>query len=233
MEAKDVMTTPVVTVGLQASVEEVAELMLKQRISGVPVVDGKNRLQGIVSEGDLIRRLEPGSQSHRSWWLDLLAGRDATAFEYVKAQGRTAADVMTRKVVTVGERTSLANVAALLEHHHIKRAPVVQAGRVVGIVSRANLLHGLAALKAARSGTAPTDRKIRLEVLKELDRAAVDRSLLNVVVAGGAVEFWGFVETETQKRALAVAARSVKGTKTVADHTTVPSPMVRAFMGSV
>jgi CBS-domain-containing membrane protein len=232
MIAKDVMTTAVVTVRAQTSVEDVARLLLKRRISGVPVVDAKGRLQGIVSEGDLIRRAESRTKSHRSWWLDLLAGPDDTASDYVKSHGRTAGDVMTREVITVGERTPLAKIATLLERHRIKRVPVLRTGKVVGIVSRANLLHALVAQKTGRGKVAVSDRQIRSRLLKELDNAGVDKAYVNIVVANGEAEFWGFVESEAQKRALRVAAQNVKGVKRLVSHVTVMPPMVLASMGA-
>src|SRR5215470_11611750 len=196
MDARDVMTTAVVTVRPQTSVEEVAKLLLDRRISAVPVVDDTERVLGIFSEGDLIRPGESGAGRSRSWWLALLASRDEKAFDYVKSHGRTAGDVMARKVVTVTERTPLAKIATLLERHRIKRVPVVRSGKIVGIVSRANLLHGLVAQKAAGSTASVNERGIRTRVIKAIEQAGVHRSWVNVIVpAKGVVELWGFVET--------------------------------------
>jgi CBS-domain-containing membrane protein len=231
MQAKDVMTTTVV-VTAQALVRDVARRLLERAISAVPVVDAKGRVQGIVSEGDLIRRTESGTESRRSWWLDLLADRDGIAFDYVKSRGRTAEDVMTRKVITVGERTPLAKIAMLLERHRIKRVPVLRSGKVVGIVSRANLLHGLVAQKTVRSKAVVSDREIRSRILKELDKAGVDTSYVNVIVANGVAELWGFIETDVQKRALRVAVKNMKGVKRVVDNVTVIAPMLRASLGA-
>ena len=161
MHAKDVMTTVVITATAQTPIEKIAKLMLERRISAVPVLDAEGRVEGIVSEGDLIRRAESGTAGRRSWWLDLLAGRDATVVDYMKSHGRTAGDVMTREVLTIGERTPLAKIATLLERHRIKRVPVVRNGRLVGIVSRANLLQGLVAEKAASGAGTLTDARIR------------------------------------------------------------------------
>ena len=232
MQAKDVMSTTVVTVRAQASVRDVARLLLERRISAVPVVDAKGRVQGIVSEGDLIGRAESETESRRSWWLDLLADRDGMALDYVKSHGRTAGDVMTREVITVGERTPLAKIAMLLERHRIKRVPVLRAGKVVGIVSRANLLHGLVAQKTAGGEVAASDREIRSRILKELDKAGVDKLYVDVIAANGVVELWGFVETDVQKRALRVAVMNMKGVKRVVDNMTVIAPMLRASLGA-
>jgi CBS domain-containing protein len=232
MQAKDVMSTPAVVVHPHTPVVDVAKRMLEHRISGVPVVDDHGRLLGIVSEGDLVARVDADSRRHHSWWLDLIADRGADAAQYIKSHGRTAADVMTRQVVTVGERTPLSRVAALIERHHIKRVPVVRNERVVGIVSRANLLHGLAAERQSAGRAATSDRKLRVAVLNEIDRAGIDRSHVNVVVSNGIVELWGFVDTDLQRRALAVAARNVDGVKKVADRTSVLTPLLRGAMGS-
>lgn len=232
MEAKDVMTTPVITVAPTTSVEEVAKLMLERRISAMPVVDARGRMQGIVSEGDLMRRGETGTERHRSWWLATFAGGDELAIDYMKSHGRTAADVMTPKVVTVGERAPLERIATLLERHRIKRVPVVRNGKVVGIVSRANLLHGLVARKTAGGPPVATDRAIRTRVRKELERTGMDKSYVNVVVARGVVEFWGFVHTDAEKRALGIAAKSVKGVKRVVDNVSVTPMSIRGAMGS-
>ena len=230
MEAKDVMTTPVVTVAPKTSVEEVAKLMLERRISAVPVVDAQSRVQGIVSEGDLMRHAETGAERHPSWWLALFGAE--LAIDYVKSHGRTAAEVMTPEVVTVGERTPLEKIATLLERHRIKRVPVVRNGKLVGIVSRANLLHGLVARKTAGGPPAATDRKIRSRIRKELERAGMDQSYVNVVVARGVVEFWGLVDSDAQKRALTIAATSVEGVKRVVDNVVVMPPMLRGAIGA-
>ena len=140
MQAKDVMTTKVVTVQPDARVEHIAALLLERSISGVPVVDADGRLLGIVTEGDLMRRPEIGTERHRGWWLRLFGDERERAAEYARAHGSRAADVMTRNVVTVSEETSVGEIARLLEEHRIKRVPVVRDDKVVGIVSRANLL---------------------------------------------------------------------------------------------
>jgi CBS-domain-containing membrane protein len=139
---------------------------------------------------------------------------------------------MTREVVTIGERTPLEKIATLLERHRIKRVPVVRNGKVVGIVSRANLLHGLAAQKTGGGTSATTDRAIRARVLKDLEEAGVHKLYVNVVVTKGVVELWGFVETDAQKRALEVATKNARGVKRVLDNVSVISPRVRVSMGA-
>ena len=143
MQAKDVMTSWVATIGPQATVREAAKLMAERRISAVPVVDDKDRLVGIVSEGDLLRRLELGTQPEGSWWLKALAS--STAREYVKSHSTVVRDIMTTGVVSIRPELPLGEVARLMEEHHVKRLPVLEAGRLVGIVSRADLVRALAA----------------------------------------------------------------------------------------
>jgi CBS domain-containing protein len=227
MEARDVMTTPVTCVEADTTVEEAARLLLERRISAVPVVDASGRLQGIVSEGDLIRHTKAAPGRSRSWWLSLFVDDVQVAEDYAKSHGLTASDVMTRTVVSATESTPLDKIATLLERHRIKRVPIVRRGKVVGIVSRANLLHGLVAQKGTVRRTVVKDRDIRARIMKELDQAGLDVRYLNVVVMNGAVELWGLVEAEAQKRALSIAARSTAGVKRVANNVTVASPELR------
>ena len=148
MRAMDVMTTNVITVGPDTSVQAVAALLAERGISGVPVVDSANRLVGILSEGDLLHRVETGTESppdrrsgrRRSWWLDTIGSDEELARDYVKSHGRTAKDVMTRDVISVSDTTELADIATMLETKRIKRVPVLRDGKLVGIVSRANLV---------------------------------------------------------------------------------------------
>ena len=143
MNAADVMTTNVITVHADASVEEIAETLLANGISAVPVIDDFGGLVGIVSEGDLVHRVELGTEQHPSWWLEFLAGKQALAYDYIKSHGRRAADLMTRPVITVNAETPLSEIASLLDEHRIKRVPVVDKGKIIGIVSRANLVQAL------------------------------------------------------------------------------------------
>src|SRR5215213_1221626 len=146
LTAADVMTTDVVTVAPDTPVRDVAELLYTRHISGVPVVE-HDRVIGIVSEGDLIGHVAAVGEPRRSWWLSLFSDESLSARDYAKTHGRTARDVMTASVITVDETATLAQIAKTLERHRIKRVPVVRNGRLVGIVTRGNLLQGLATLK--------------------------------------------------------------------------------------
>src|SRR5262249_55682881 len=204
MRAADVMTTAVVTVAPNATVAVIAKLMLEKKISGVPVVDGAGKLVGIVSEGDLLRRVESETERKRPRWLEIFASNTQLAAEYVKSHGRTAKDVMTRDVVSVAEATPLAEIADLLETKRIKRVPVVRDGKLVGIVSRSNLLRAVASGAGASAGGAkPSDTTIREKLLAELRKQKwADPTESNVVVTNGGVHLWGTVLSEEGRRAL-------------------------------
>tara|TARA_R110001583_G_scaffold175736_1_gene330393 strand:- start:1123 stop:1818 length:696 start_codon:yes stop_codon:yes gene_type:complete len=220
MHAIDVMTTEIITVSLVTTVKEIAGLLLKHRISAVPVVDGNQYVLGIVCEGDLMCRLENDTNQRHSWWMaeELLATHNAET--YLKTHGRTASDVMTPNVISVEENTPLHKIAELLGKHHIKRVPVTREGRLVGLVSRANLLHGLTAkgVKAGASDTA-VDRIIRKKLIQELTtEAGLASERINVIVYDGVVQIWGIVRTETEIRAAQIAAESIEGVKSVENH---------------
>jgi CBS domain-containing protein len=223
MNASDVMVTDVITVKPTGTVREVAELLLTNRISAVPVVDEAGKLVGMVSEGDLLRRSEADTGHERAWWLRLLMGRESLAAEYVKEHSRRVADVMTRDVVSAEPGLPVADVATLLERHRIKRVPIVQNGKVVGIVSRANLIQALATLrKKLTSPDSIADTELREKIDARLKSEPWVRPfLVNVTVTDGAVDLWGLVDSTVEKRALRVAVENVPGVKAVNDNVTV------------
>src|SRR5499427_7248860 len=166
MKAADVMVSNVITVGLDASIGEVAAALLNNHISGAPVVGKNGELVGIVSEGDLIRRPEIGTTKRHSWWLELLSNEWASATEYIKSHSRKVADVMTREVITANQDTSLGDIAAMLERNRIKRVPIVDGSKLVGIVTRANILQALAsATKKIPPLTTVNDSELRKKVV--------------------------------------------------------------------
>ncbi len=219
MKAADVMATNVITVGPEDRVAEVAQVLVSNRISAVPVVDDTGKIVGVVSEGDLIRRVESGTEHRRAWWLDLVASRADLAAEYVKERGPRARDVMTGKVVTVSPDTDLAEIANLLEAHTIKRVPVVEDGKLVGIVSRANLIQALAALHSQLpAATTTDDALLRDKVLNRLRSESWTPMLLNVIVKDGRIGLWGFVRSEEERNAARVAAETADGIRPVDDN---------------
>ena len=234
MRAKDVMTSPVLTVGLDATVQEIAKLLIERRVSGVPVLDSGGRVAGIVSEGDLMRRVGHADEHHRSWWLTLFSDATTDATDYVRTHGRRAADVMARDVVTVEEDTPLHEIAILLEERRNKRVPVVRDGRLQGIVSRANLLHGLAASPvAAMPLPSVDDDTIRTTILTTLrEEVGGMTELVNIVVSQGVVDVWGVADLLEVKRAIRVAAENAPGVREVRDHVSILPANVRSIMGT-
>ncbi len=227
MQASDIMTAKVVTVSVDTDVEVIARLLLDRRISAVPVVDSNDHILGIVSEGDLMRRPETETERHRSWWLRLLADKEEWAEEYVKSHGRRADQVMTRDVVTVTEDIKVGEIAELLEQRRIKRVPVVRDGKLVGIISRANLLQGLAAHKERIEAPTTDDRSIRDRVMAVLNEQDwVSHGGLNVIVNDGVVELWGLAESQKERDALRLAAKSVEGVREVKDRLGKLAPWV-------
>jgi CBS domain-containing protein len=227
MKASDIMTRTVQSVSPDLPVEEVARFMLARGISAVPVLDGGGNLVGIVSEGDLMRRTELGTEKHRSWWLRLFVGDDYQAHEFVKSHGRRARDVMTRKVVTVSEDTPLAEIVTLMEEARIKRVPVMHDGKMSGIVSRANLLRAFASREvSAAAATADQDRDIRIRLLAVLENQPWwKKRSCNVVVSDGIVHLWGTTESEEEREAIRVAAENTSGVRAVRNHLNVLPPM--------
>ena len=224
MKASDVMVSNVITVGPDASVQEVADLLLRHRISAVPVVGGQGEILGIVSEGDLLNRPESETERKNSWWLDALASKETLALEYIKSHSRSVADVMTRSVITASPDTSVAQVAASLEKNRIKRVPIVSDGKLVGIVSRANLLQGLASLKDKAPQAQADDSAIRERVMAKLQSERWTRpALISVTVRDGNVELWGLVESQTERKAVRVLAEVTPGVRAVNDNLVVRS----------
>jgi len=215
MRAMDLMTTEVITVDENASIQSVAKLLADHGISALPVVDKENRVIGMISEGDLLHRAETATERRRSWWLEMVSSTNQLAGDYIKSHGGVVKDVMTRDVLSVTEETPVADIAVLLETNRIKRVPVLRDGKLIGIVSRANLVRALAmTINEAAGGTQADDRSIRAKLLAELKAqrwAAV--SPANVTVKDGVVHLRSSYLSEQEKRALVVAAENVPGVR--------------------
>jgi CBS domain-containing protein len=219
MNAQDVMVSPVVTANENATVREVARLLIDRRISAVPVIDAAGKLTGIVTESDLMRRAEIGTERQYSWWLSLLADARTLAADYVKSHAISVKDIMTRNVKTAAPDTPLHEIAELFEKNHIKRVPIVNGnGELVGIVSRANIIQAVACVRPRLEISLP-DAAIRSRLLDELKKQPWTQAhKLNVMVAGGVVELWGYVENEQERDAIKVAAEAIPGVNAVNDH---------------
>jgi CBS domain-containing protein len=219
VKAIDVMTSPVISVSPETPVREIAALLFERRISGLPVLEN-GRLVGMVSEADLLHRHEIGTDCigrNGSWWLRLFS-QDHSIEDYIKSHAAKARDIMSRDVVAVAEGTPLADIATLFETRGFKRVPVLRAGKLVGIVSRANLVQSLAAT-ATEAASEESDVAIRRRLLDELNGQSWWRdSAANVVVDDGVVHFWGLTYTDEEREAARVAAENVAGVRNVQDH---------------
>jgi CBS domain-containing protein len=218
MRAHQIMTKPVVTVEPEATIVEAANLMLGQRISGLPVVDVTGTLVGIVSEGDFLRRGETGTERRRGRWLKFLLGSGLSAVDFVREHGRKVSEIMSPSPVTITEDAPLADIADLMERRSIKRLPVVQGDKLVGIVTRTNLLQAVADL--ARHVPDPTadDDHIRERIIHVMEKADWRPFGLSVIVRDGIVHLNGAIIDERARQAAIVAAENIEGVRKVHDH---------------
>jgi CBS domain-containing protein len=218
MNVTEIMTQPVITVTPESLVVEAARLMLQHRVSGLPVIDADGEILGIVTEGDLLRRAETGAE-HRRHWLEFLIAPDRFADDYARARGRKVGEVMSEDLVSVGPDDPIEDVVRLMERRHIKRLPVVTAGRLVGIVSRADVVRALTRKLQQPAKTAATDAEIRNGLQAEIAKQPWGpRPSVEVRVANGTVELLGSIEDERERTALRVLAENIPGVKAVRDH---------------
>jgi CBS domain-containing protein len=214
MKAKDVMTHDVVSIAPGAPILEAIARMISHHVSGMPVIDAHSQLVGMVTEADFLRRAETHTEAPRRRWLELLLGPGSRADEYARSHGRTVQDVMSPKVITVDGQTPLSKVASLMEEHGIKRIPVVDNGRVVGIVSRADLMSAVTEHLTEPKETSVSDESVFQRILSELRRQTwYPLHSLSLVVRDGVVELNGTIYDERQRRALRVLVENVRGVK--------------------
>ena len=224
MQVSDVMTRKVISVVAGETVLKAARLMLQNGISGLPVVDAQDNVVGMVTEGDFLRRSEIGTQRQRPKWLEFVVGPGRIADEYVHAAGRTVEEVMTKDPVTVTEDDTLDTVVELMERRRIKRLPVVRNGKMVGIVSRSNLMRAVVSLARDAEVPAGGDKTIRDRVLAAFE-AQSWAPQVNVVVKDGIAELWGTIMDERERRACVVTAENIAGVNEVHDHLVWVEPM--------
>jgi len=232
MRAHQIMTRQVITVASGAAVLEAANTMLQNHISGLPVVDEAGKLVGIVSQGDFIRRAEIGTQRKRGRWLKFLLGPGKAASDFVRERGRKVAEIMTADPCTVTEDATLEAIVELMERNNVKRLPVVRGDRLVGIVTRTNLLSAVAGL--ARDVPDPTadDDHIRSRIIASIEKADWAPFGLGVIVLNGVVHLSGVITNENSRQAAIVAAENVSGVKKVHDHLCWVEPMSGMYLNS-
>src|ERR1700722_9281152 len=227
MIVSDVMTRKVLSVSPDDTVDHAANLMLRHGISGLFVVDAKGTLAGVVTEGDLLRRDEIGTERQRPWWLRVLVSPGRQALDFTHAHGRKVSDVMTPEVICVATDTSLEDVVETMEKQRIKRVAVTENGHVVGVVARSDLLRALLSQvrDAKPAETQADDRTIRAGILAALEAASwAPATTLNVTVAAGVVDVWGTITNSDERRAICVIAENVPGVKAVHDHLVFVEP---------
>lgn len=230
MRVADVMRAQVLSIGPDASISKAIGIMMENCTSGLPVVESSGELVGIITEGDLLRRVELDTARHRRGWLDLLLGAGGSAGQYVRTHARRVGEVMTRNVLTVGEDTPLEEVVELMERKHVKRLPVLRGTRIVGMLSRADLVRALGrALDTSAAGHG-SDAAIRERLFSEL-RAESWFHPLNVTyeVRDAVVTLHGTISDERERAALRVAATNVPGVKQVQDKLVWVEPAVQGL----
>ncbi|BCG73384.1 histidine kinase [Mesorhizobium sp. 113-1-2] len=219
MQASSIMTSPVIAVEPSASIADAAGLMLSRKISGLPVISRDGVLVGIVSEGDFLRRRELGTKRKRARWLEFLVSPGRVAEEYVHANGRRVDEVMSENVVTTSPESALEDVVELMTRHQVKRIPVVEGGKVVGIVTRSDLLRALLRSLPKGDSTLATDEQIRQNIVAELAAQPwAGTDMIHVRVDKGIAELNGAILDERERQAALVAAENVAGVKAVTDH---------------
>lgn len=219
MRAIDVMVRDVIAVTPDTDISEAVRLLADHDVSALPVVGADGHLVGLLSEADLIHRSEIGTEPRRPWWVESVTGASTLAAEFAKSHGRKVSEVMTTGVVAVDEDTPLSGIASLFERKRIKRVPVVRNGRLVGIVSRSNLIQALASAIRDQDH-ADDDRRIREELLTRLsEQRWTDFGSRNITVSNGVVHLWGLVGSEDEHKALLALAEGVPGVSRIADET--------------
>jgi len=219
MIVADVMTRNVITIAPDATVEDAANLMLSRHISGLFVVDAAGDLAGVVTEGDLLRRDELGTERGRAWWLRLLVSPARQAADFTRAHGRHVRDVMTRDVISVADNAPLELVVARMEKGRIKRVPVTRDNQVIGVVSRADLLRALVSRVRDAEPVAQDDTAIRTAILDAMEKLSwAPMTTLNVTVAKGIADIWGTITNEDERHAIRVVVENTPGVTAVNDH---------------
>lgn len=219
MLAKDIMTTSLICVAPDATVEAIAKLLLDNHISGVPVTDSEGHVLGVVSDTDLMHRVAGWPSPHESLWLQWFQSSAAIAAKVKKAVGSCARDIMTSPAITIDPNRPVAQIAEILADRHLRRVPVVADGKIVGIVSRTNLIQALGVTGTHVDTPSHRDHEIREQVLAHVrERQPNGKHLVNVLVADGVVHLWGVVDTDEEREATRLIAESIAGVRSVKSH---------------
>src|SRR5260370_11381584 len=218
MRAHQIMTRPVITVAPETTIVEAANTMLQKHVSGLPVVNEAGKLVGIISEGDFIRRSEIGTQRRRGQFLRFILGSGKEANDFVHEHGRKVAEIMTQEPLTITEDTALEEIVELMEKNKVKRLPVIRDNKVVGIISRANLLQAVASLTPQIPHPTPDDDHIRNRVIDAIEKNDWCPFGLSVIVRDGIVHLRGVITDDRSRKAAVVAAEKVTSVTKVHRH---------------
>lgn len=219
MKARDVMVRDVVTAHSGMMVGEAIKLLAQHDVSALPVVDDDGVVIGVISEADLIRHQAADPTRHRPWWLEAMTPASTLAEEFAQSHGRRVDELMSTRVISAEEDTPIAEIAALLEKHRIKRVPIIQDGKLVGIVSRSNLIQAMATAHGKTHAPTDSDRSIRLDLLSRLgEQDWTDFGSRNVIVSGGVVHYWGLVGSPEERKALFALAEEIPGVVRISDE---------------
>jgi CBS domain-containing protein len=232
MRAHQIMTRQVITIDAGASIVDAANIMLTKHISGLPVVDDAGAVVGIVSQGDFIRRAEIGTERKRGRWLKFLVGPGTAASDFVRERGRKVEEIMTPDPCTVTEDATLEDIVELMERNHVKRLPVLRGDRLVGIVTRTNLLQAVAGLTRDVPDPTADDDHIRHRIINAIEKSDWTPFGLGVIVANGVVHLSGVITKEQSREASIVAAENVSGVTRVHDHLCWVEPMSGMYLNS-
>lgn len=230
MKAHHIMTHHVITISPDATLADAARLMLANHFSGLPVVDAKGELVGIVTERDFLRRQELDTQRKRPRWLEFILGAGSMAEDYVKTAGRKVREIMTRDLYTATEEAPLAEIVLLMEKHHIKRVPIMRGKEIVGIISRKNFVQAVSSLSRGLPDPAPDDTSLRNRILATIEDHHWVPIGINVIVRNGFVDLYGVITDERVREAIIVAAENVPGVEQVHDHLAWVDPMSGIYL---
>lgn len=231
MYVRDVMSPNPVTIGWHARIADAMRAMLERKVSGLPVVDHDNRLVGMLTEGDFLRRAETGTQRNRPHWLELLLSPGKLANEYVHSHAGAVADIMSSSVIAVDADATLSDAIALLQRHRIKRLPVLAHGTLVGMLSRADLMRACLSAMPASIGAPANDAAVATRIDERMrSETWCPRANIRVEVDRGVAELLGVVTDERTREGLRVLVENTPGVLNVVDHLTTVEPMSGAIV---
>lgn len=228
------MAKTVVSVSPKATIGEALDVMVRSHLSGLPVIDEAGRLVGMVSEGDFLRRPELGTEKPAGSWIVGLLLPGKAAETYARARGRRVDEIMSGDVATIEPTASLYEAAALMEKRHIKRLPVVDANKVVGMVTRADFVRALVELVRPAYEEQPiSDSEIKRRIEAELRAQPwAPVASIEVSVQNGVATFRGVLTDERQRNAIHAVAESIDGVRTVHDHMIWTDPFTATVLAS-